>query len=217
MDMFSMRSISIASVIVILFAIGIYFVWDHQSEPLRNYPPRGNRVVAFGDSLTQGVGSNTGGYVSLLSKNFGIDIVNAGISGDTTEYAIKRLSPYLGGEEGQSFDIAIVLLGGNDALRGVPVDETFSNLRIIIEQFQESGALVVLVGIQGGVLGDKYASPFDKLAKEMGVVYVPDVLDGVIGVSNLMSDTVHPNDRGYLIVAKRIAEKLGPVLKAASK
>jgi acyl-CoA thioesterase-1 len=172
--------------------------------------------VAFGDSLTQGVGSSSGGFVSLLSKNFGTEIVNGGVSGDTTAYALKRLPAYLGGGEGQPFDIAIVLLGGNDALRRVSVDETFSNLRVIIEQFQESGALVILVGIQGGVLGDKYKAPFDALAKEAGVVYVPDILEGIIGVPNLMSDTVHPNDKGYLIVAKRIAEKLDPILKAVS-
>jgi lysophospholipase L1-like esterase len=105
--------------------------------------------------------------------------------------------------------VAIVLLGGNDYLRKVPIDDTFSNLRTIITRLQESGAVVLVVGIRGGLLSDGFADRFSDLADETGSAHVPDALRGLVADSRYMFDAIHPNDAGYA----RLAERIRPTLE----
>ena len=86
---------------------------------------------------------------------------------------------------------------------------TFKNIDDIVVEIQKSGAVVVLLGVQGGLLTDPYKDEFKKIAKNRGVLYVPNVLKGIIGNQEFMSDVVHPNDKGYA----RIVERILPVLK----
>ena len=111
------------------------------------------RVIAFGDSLVSGKGATKGhDFVSVLSNLVGVDIVNAGRSGDTTGSALKRLDAVLSREP----DIAVVLLGGNDLLRFVPIDQRVGNITTIAERLRKAGAHVILVG-----LGSYPIDPFD--------------------------------------------------------
>ena len=170
-------------------------------------PSAGTSVVAFGDSLVAGRGASDGGdFVSLLSRRLGVAIINAGRSGDTTRSALTRLDRDVLSRDPR---IAIVLLGGNDFLRRVPVDETFENLTMIVEEIRSRGAAVVLVGVSVGLLSDPYAARYEALAEQTSSGLVPDILDGIFGHANLMTDTIHPNDDGYSIVADRVE----PVLK----
>lgn len=201
-----------AIIILVAIIVGLLFV-AYLSIPskiaIKNTPSRGNVVLAFGDSLTQGVGSDTGGYVRMLSEKIGVPIINKGISGDTTGLALARVNE----ARAEKPDIVIVFLGGNDALRRVPVDETFRNLKTIVQDFQSDGAVVLLVGVQGGVIGDKYRTPFANLARETETAFDPNILDGIFGNPKLMSDDgIHPNDDGYTIIANRIAQVLIPLL-----
>lgn len=201
----------IAAIIVIVCGMIIFALIPKKPVPIVNAPARGTTILAFGDSLTQGVGSETGGYVRMLSDKIGLPIINKGISGDTTELALLRIND----ARSEKPDIVIVFLGGNDALRRVPVDQTFNNLRAIIRTFQSDGAVVLLVGVQGGVIGDKYRTPFSDLARAMGTAFDPNILDGVFGNAKFMSDDgIHPNDAGYAIIAERIAQVLVPLLPA---
>src|ERR1051325_8845903 len=94
-------------------------------------------VVAFGDSLTYGVGSTQGGgFVTDLSNELGVPIVNLGVSGDTTAKAFKRIEQVLDKKP----DVILLLLGGNDYLQNVPKEETRKNLEAIIETLQKSGS-----------------------------------------------------------------------------
>ena len=104
--------------------------------------------------------------------------------------------------------MVIVLLGGNDVLQGVSTTGTVVNLRAIVRSIQESGAVVILVGIQGGAFTDRLADGFRTLAAETRAAYVPNVLRGIIGNPLLSSDAVHPNAAGYRIVAQRILPAL---------
>lgn len=203
------KSWIIIGLAVITLSTIVFWLIPQKPVPIVNSPAHGNTILAFGDSLTQGVGSETGGYVRMLSDKISLPIINKGISGDTTELALLRINE----ARAEKPDIVIVFLGGNDALRRVPVDQTFNNLKTIIRAFQGDGALVLLVGVQGGIIGDKYRTPFANLAHDTGTAFDPNILDGIFGNPKLMSDDgIHPNDAGYAIIADRIAQVLIPLL-----
>ena len=108
----------------------------------------------------------------------------------------------------------IVLLGGNDFLRRIPTQETFANLGSIVERVRQHGSAVVLVGISVGFLSDSYRAEYEALAERSSAVLVPDILDGIIGHADLMSDSIHPNDRGYAIVAERLESVLRDLMRS---
>lgn len=164
-------------------------------------------IIAFGDSLVEGYGAREGGdFVSKLSSRIGVPILNYGRSGDTTTDGLARVKEVEG-----RVDIAILLLGGNDALRKTPLAETKQNLATLIERLQAGGKThVILVGVLGGFPSDPYAPMFKELAKEHDVTFVPNILSGLIANSKYMSDQVHPNEAGY----EKIAERLTPIMNA---
>ncbi len=196
----------VIGVIFIFFVYQIFSLYGGQ-YPIVNFPPKGPIIVAFGDSLTEGVGATTpqNGYVGVLERRLGITVVNRGVSGNTTADALARIDRDI---TPLHPNIVIVLLGGNDYLKKIPQEETFANISQIIKKVQSQGAVVLLLGVRGGLLHDKFADDFKALAKETGSLYVPNVLDGIFGDSKLMSDEIHPNDAGYM----KIADKIAPIL-----
>ena len=187
----------------VLLVLGWWFLWPTR---VKNYPPHQGPIVAFGDSLVAGYGSNSGhDFVSLLSENIGKPIENMGTPGDTTEQGLARVAAVIAKHP----SVVILLLGGNDYLQKKPRDETFKNLGEIIQKLQADGAVVLLLGVRGGLLHDNFASEFSSLSRTYGTAYVPDVMAGIIGNSKMLSDEVHPNDAGYALIAGRVY----PVLK----
>ncbi len=173
---------------------------------ITNENPTGENVIALGDSLTAGIGAPPGsGYVGYLEQFANVEIINAGVSGDTTRGALARLQRDV---LDRNPKIVLVALGGNDVLRKIPEDETFGNLRLIITQTQQAGALVILIGFDFP-LKSSYERRYAELAEELGCPFVPDVMDDVFNNRELMADSVHPNARGYRVMAERIA----PVLR----
>jgi lysophospholipase L1-like esterase len=130
--------------------------------------------------------------------------VNLGVPGDTSETGLLRVEEVIIEDPG----IAIVLLGGNDALRRVPLEETRTNLTEIVRTIRENGTLVILVGVRGGILGDPYDEMYEEVAEAEGTAFVPNVLAGILGKADLTYDQIHPNDAGYEMVAERIYEVL---------
>ncbi|MBV9349707.1 MAG: arylesterase [Patescibacteria group bacterium] len=170
----------------------------------------GTDIIAFGDSLVAGIGATPGhDLVSDLSREIGKPIVNLGHSGDTTADALARVSELDKYHPG----IVIVLLGGNDFLQKVPVDESFANLAKIVETVQKKRAEALIVGLRVSPTRDNFDDAYQKLADASHAAYVPDVLDGFYGDPAYMSDTLHPNDRGYAIMAARIAPALKKLLR----
>ncbi len=172
-------------------------------------------IVFLGDSLTAGLGlQTTEAYPSQIGDLFaadgytGIEIVNAGVSGDTTAGGRRRL-PQLFSPDVQ---IVVVALGGNDALRGLTVEQTRANLRAIIDTSFEAGAEVLLAGMEGPTnLGEDYRERFRRvyadLAAEYGrrITYVPFLLEGVAGQPDLnQADGIHPTAEGARIVAEHL-------------
>jgi lysophospholipase L1-like esterase len=189
---------------VVILVLG-YFFFNDRSGPITNLKSSGTTIVAFGDSLVRGVGASEGNdFISLLSARVGEPIINLGVSGNTTEAALQRLDTLWEHDP----KIVIVLLGGNDYLRRVPIDQTFANLDTIIDDIHAHGSAVLLLGVRGGLLRDTYNDRFAEFAKQKEVGFVPNILDDIIGDDELMSDTIHPNDKGY----KKVADKIAPVL-----
>lgn len=174
-------------------------------------PTAGTVVIAFGDSLVEGVGASQGrDVVSVLSSRTGVPIVNAGRRGDTTADALTRLDRDVLSRDPR---IVIVLLGGNDFLRRVPRERTLAHLTEIVERIRARGAAVILAGVSLGLFVDHYGAGYEDIARRTSTVLVPDVLDGIFGRANLMADQIHPNDRGYALVADRLEPALRRLLR----
>lgn len=196
-------TVTLGTLMFFWFVYWIFF----SAVAITNAPPRGDVIVAFGDSLTVGVGAPLGqDYVSQVSARLEMPILNRGVSGNTSAQALARLE-----NDVLSIrpDTVILLIGGNDFLQSVKMEETFKNIRTIVKKIQESGAVVVLVGIRGGVLSDPYYEAFESVHEEFGTAFVPNIMKGIVARSDLMSDDrIHPNDAGYA----RFADRIYPVL-----
>lgn len=181
-------------------------LWIFKGESsVTNYPSDGKDIIAFGDSLIVGVGATTqNSFISLLSKKLGKPIVNLGVSGNTTKDGLNRIKEL----DKYNPKVVILLLGGNDYLQKVPIDETFQNLEKIIQNIHARGGSVLLLGVRGGLLSDRFDSKFEELSRKHETAYVSNVLDGLLGKSEYMSDMIHPNDLGY----KKISDKVYPAL-----
>jgi lysophospholipase L1-like esterase len=183
-----------------------------QKNNVKNYPSSGTGIIAFGDSLVEGVGSGVkGGFVTNLSGMVKQPIKNYGVSGDTTASALARITSVLA--QNPNPEVVLVLLGGNDFLQKVPKEKTFQNLKMIIKTFQDTGAVVILLGVRGGLITDRTEEDYKNLSEEYNTAFVPNVLDGLFGNSAYMADTIHPNTAGYEIISKKVYPELSAVIK----
>ncbi|MSU45091.1 MAG: arylesterase [Candidatus Zambryskibacteria bacterium] len=179
-------------------------------KDIKNASSLGVDLIAFGDSLIVGDGASTDNdFISLLSKKIGKPIINLGVSGNTTQDGLARIEDL----DKYNPKVVILLLGGNDYLNKVSINETFSNLEKIIKNIQSRGAIVLLLGIRGGLFNDKFDSRFEELSEKYNTAFVPNVLDGLFANNKYMSDTIHPNDAGYEIIESRVYPVLSNLLK----
>lgn len=194
--------------VLIIVCVGVWFLF-FKKTPLTNYPPQGNTVMMFGDSLVEGVGATAGNDLpSLIGRGIGLPVLNFGKSGNTTSDGVLRVSDALVKKP----NIVLILLGGNDALRRVSRVDTEKNLRSIISTFQNAGAVTILLGVRGGILGDPYDSMYEDIADSTGSAYISDVLSGLFADSRYMSDAIHPNDAGYAKIAVRVIPLVKDIL-----
>jgi len=162
---------------------------------------RGQNIICFGDSLTYGTGApRNKSYPAQLSDVIRRPVINAGIPGDTTARALQRLDRDV---LSHSPRIVLITLGGNDLKNGVDKKTAFQNLDEIVRAIQAEGALVVIGGIKLLFWDRGYDEEYEKLAEETGAILIPDILSGLMGNEELMSDTLHPNAAGYEIMARR--------------
>ena len=186
--------------LVIFFAAGCGRTnhWE-----IKNSRSEGTNIICFGNSITEGFGASEGcNYPSLLSKKLGLLVLNAGVGGDTTEDAIRRLQRDVLEKNPK---IVIVEFGGNDALKKtVSMEKTFENLELIISRIQEKGALVLVLGIQPSLMGTSYKKRFVKIAKKHGTLVIPNIYDEILGKPDMMSDHIHPSEKGYKLIAEQV-------------
>lgn len=198
---------------VVAASVAVFLFWylSDRTYAVKNSSSSGETIIAFGDSLVEGVGSTDGmNFVALLSDRLNIPIINAGKSGDTTSTALARINEDVISKNPK---IVLVLLGGNDFLKRVPKRDMLENLERIIGMVHERGAAVILLGVRGGLITDTFESDLQDLARETGSAYVPNVLDGLLGNAQYMDDPIHPNNAGYAIIAERVYPVLEGLLK----
>jgi len=183
--------------------------------------PKAPRIVFLGDSLTAGLGLATEqSYPSLIGKRlkqngYDYEIVNAGVSGDTSAGGLRRLDWSLDGD----VRVLILALGANDGLRGLPPRELKKNLAAVLDRAREKKLPVILAGMEappnnGPDYTRDFRNVYSDLAKEYGVRFIPFLLQGVAGNASLnQADGIHPNVRGAEIVADLVWKELEPVLR----
>jgi acyl-CoA thioesterase-1 len=180
-------------------------------------------ILVVGDSLSAAYGMATEqSWVSLLEtrlrvQGYDYHVVNASIAGDTTQGGRYRLQRSL---EKFNPSIVIIELGGNDGLRGLPLEVTRSNLVDMIETCQRSGATVVLAGIRippnyGPAYAENFHAIYQELAERYGLLLIPFILENVALDPDLMlADGIHPNVAGQEVLLNNVWPVLIPALGA---
>jgi acyl-CoA thioesterase-1 len=179
-------------------------------------------LIAFlGDSLSAGMGVEEDEAFPMLIQGrlrelgWSVDVLNAGVSGDTTAGGVSRLKWILR----QDPQIVVVELGANDGLRGMSVEMTEANLRQMIVGAEEAGARVLLAGMMvppnyGAEYAKRFNAVFPSLAAELDVELVPFLLRGVAAQPELnLADGIHPNPAGHLRVADTLVPYLDSMLR----
>ena len=192
-----------------------------------NHPPppaptNAPRVLIIGTSLTAGYGIDSDdAYPARLQRiadslRVPVQIVNAGLSGETSAGALKRAERLLGSPAA----IVVIETGANDGLRGLDPAAMGANLRALIAltRTRLPGARIVLAQMEapsnfGPAYGRRFHDAFETVARETGVVLMPFLLDGVAGIpSQNQDDGIHPNEAGAAAVARNVWKTLGPLL-----
>lgn len=174
--------------------------------------PPGSKVLALGDSLTEGAGvSPEEAWPNLLAKRTGWAVVNGGVSGDTSGGALHRLPSLL--EEHKPV-LVLVGLGGNDMLRQIPQEETIANLGQIIAMIKAHGAKPVLLAtpkpsIAGAVFQHLSAADFyRRVADEQRVPMIEDAIAEVLSDPQMKGDPLHPNAAGHAKLSQKVFDAL---------
>ncbi len=187
--------------------------------------PAARKVVFLGDSLTAGLGLPIEqAYPSLIearlrARDRGWAVVNAGVSGDTSAGGLRRLEWSMDGGAA----IVVVALGGNDGLRGLPVDDLSRNLDAIVGQAKAAGADVVVAGMEappntGPDYTRRFRAVYGEVAARHGATLLPFLLDGVAGELALnQADGIHPNQEGARRVADHVWRVLEPLVEARER
>lgn len=174
------------------------------------------KVLFFGDSLVAGYGLSNPDRDSLPAKmqtasqrmgeSTAIQVVNMGVSGDTSSGALARLPQVIA----ERPDIVIIVLGGNDVLRAVDPDITFNNLDVILKELERNGIYCMLAGMKAPPnLGSDYASRFNriytKLSQSRNIAFYPFILEGVAGnMTYNQRDGIHPNPEGVDVIVSKM-------------
>lgn len=176
------------------------------SEPRLKQISPGGTILAFGDSLTAGVGaSQPESYPAVLAELSGRSVINAGVSGEVTADGLQRLPGLLSQHEPE---LLILLEGGNDILRNQPSARVLSNLAQMIELARANDVPVVLIGVPEKNLFSSSAPLYKELAEQYDVVFEGKLLGSLLRTASYKSDPIHLNAKGYRAMAEGIYELL---------
>jgi acyl-CoA thioesterase-1 len=182
------------------------------------------RIIFLGDSLTAGLGLDVkDSFPALIQerldeKGLPFEVVNAGVSGDTSAGGLRRLEWAMADGNPR---ILVVALGGNDGLRGLPPEQLEANLAAIIEQGRARGLAVILAGMEappnfGADYTARFRGVYPALAARYQIPLIPFLLEGVAGDPAFnQPDGIHPNQRGAQVVADLVWRTLEPALDRA--
>ncbi|MSP39848.1 MAG: arylesterase [Deltaproteobacteria bacterium] len=189
--------------------------------------PAARNILFLGDSITAGYGLEISeAYPALIqakivAEHWNFNVINAGQSGDTSAGGLNQLNWLLKNR----VDILLLELGGNDGLRGLPVENTKKNLQTIIDRSKKiyPNVMIVIAGMKvppnmGADYAKQFNAIFPELAKTNQAALIPFILDGVGGVRELnLADGIHPTAKGHEKVAANVWKVMQPVLRGLSK
>lgn len=191
--------------VIVIALLFLLTACDSRSQ-LTRVPEEGT-ILAFGDSLTSGVGTTKlQSYPAVLNRLSGREVINAGVSGETTTQGLTRLKSEL---TQHNPDLVILMEGGNDIMRNHDFRQTRNNLAQMIELIKSKGIDVVLVGIPEKKLFSDSAPFYSELAEKYGLVFESDLISSLLTKSQYKSDQVHFNAAGY----EQLASSLYRLLK----
>jgi acyl-CoA thioesterase-1 len=191
-------------------------------------PASGRKTVMFiGTSLTAGLGLDPeDAFPQLLAQKMDslgmhYEVVNAGLSGETSAGALRRVDWLLRGPA----DVVVLETGANDGLRGLDVDSTEANIRALVKRIRATRprATILLVQMEappnfGVAYTTAFRSMYERIAREDGLILMPFLLDKVAGIGRLnQGDGIHPNEEGERIVAASVWRSLKPVLDSLDR
>ena len=193
------------------------------ADPFQEAPIR---ILAFGDSLTAGYGLDDPlkAFPAQLEahlevKGYAVEVLQGGVSGDTTTGGRSRLEWSLAGNP----DAVIVALGGNDALRAVDPAVTADNMNFIVRRFQKDEIPVLIAGMLappnlGRDYGARFNAIFPNVAAESGAILYPFFLDGVVADRGLnQDDQIHPTAEGIAVIVSRISSAVEELIVRVKK
>lgn len=194
--------------IALTLLCGYFLLWPRDPDDgLTNFPDfKGKKIVAFGDSLTFGYGASDPqfSYPARLTKLLGEEVINLGENGDTTVSALKRIDQVLAVNPG----LVLITLGGNDLRQSLDLAETINSLEAIFRKLQENGIAVAYLSIKPPLVGDNWSMAIKDVVRSSKVLWIEDILADLWGNPEFMSDSAHPNDKGYDKVAARVYDAL---------
>ena len=186
------------------------------------------RLLVFGDSLTAGYGlPRNEGFPArlqraLAAEGLAVEVVDGGVSGDTTAAGRARLAWTLGSDAALQPDAVILELGANDGLRGINPDVTYRNLDAILGELAKRSIPVLLTGMYappnyGADYGRRFAAVYTRLAEAHGVPLYTFFLDGVAGIAALnQADGIHPNAAGVVEIVRRITPAAAALVRSVA-
>jgi len=197
---------------IFIFLLLLILTGGCSREPeIKNIDSTGKNIICFGNSLTFGTGAKrSNSYPAILGRRLDIPVINAGVKGDKSKDGLMRIEEDVLNKEPL---MVIIEFGGNDYLASVDKNETLKNIEKMVDLIQDKGAMVVLLEVKAGIWSDTYLKGFKKIAKEKKALLIPDILGGIMFKSEYMSDYIHPNDKGYKIMAERILREIEPLLR----
>jgi len=192
--------------LIVLAIIALIIFFKKETPEVIKLNPT-DKILAFGDSITYGYGeSKNESYPYLLSQMTNIQVINAGVNGDTSQEGLQRLPSLL---KDSSIKLVLLCFGGNDILQKVPLAEIKSNLKKMIQLAKQKNIDVILISVPNvSPLGLSSLALYSTVADEENIEIMDDVLVHVLSRSSLKNDYIHPNAKGYKHMADEIHEHL---------
>lgn len=191
-----MKKVFLAFVFLLLSAC-------NKSDPVFEKLPEDAVILAFGDSLTYGTGaSKTADYPAVLSDLSSREVINEGIPGELSRDGLIRLPSLL---DQYQPELLILIHGGNDLLRKIPQQQTRDNLKQMINEAYQRNIKVVMLGVpKFNLFLLSSAEFYQQLAEELKAPIDLEILPQILSNNQLKSDTIHPNEKGYRLMAESI-------------
>lgn len=204
---------------ILLFALSFIllfvFITSCAKKDIRNMNSSGTSIVCFGDSITFGYGVRPGeDYPSGLARMVKMPVINAGLDGDTTYRALRRMDIDVLDKDPV---LVVIEFGLNDFLLGLPLEETIKNVEKMIRKIQDSGAMVAIADPGTKMTMSAYSLEFERLSKKYATILIPHLLEGIITAPSYKRGFIYPNARGYEIITQRIYRAIRPYLNRISR